>query len=115
MKRDKCRACGSSDLYHGRMAAQGGVVLGRARNKLSWSVVTIKCAVCVTCGTVEPYVEDTGLLKVREWKAAESHEVSPTADSGSSINPAAIMLFLALTGVFAALLVHLMSISDKLK
>lgn len=115
MLRDKCWACGSSDLYHGRMAAQGGVVLGRARNKLSWSVVAIKCAVCVTCGAVEPYVEDTGLVKVKEWKAAESHQVSPAAKAGSSINPAALLLFLAQTGVFTAVMVHLMSISDKLK
>jgi hypothetical protein len=114
MKRDKCRACGSSDLYHGRMAAQGGVVLGRAKG-LSWSTVLMKCAVCVTCGTAEPYVEDAGLAKVREWKAVESHQISPTADTGSSINPATIFLFVALTGVFAAVIIHLLNIADKLK
>ncbi|TAL34805.1 MAG: hypothetical protein EPN97_08050 [Alphaproteobacteria bacterium] len=114
MARDKCKACGSSDLYHGRMAAQGGVMLGRAKG-MSWSMVMIKCAVCVTCGAVEPYVEDTGLAKVREWKAAESHQVPPTTDSGSPINPGTILLFLALTGVFAALIVHMLSIAEKLK
>ena len=114
MARNKCRACGSSDLYHGRMAAQGGVVLGRAKG-LSWQAVTIKCAVCVTCGTVEPYIEDTGLVKVKEWQAIESHQVAPAADSGSPINLGIVMLFLALTGVFAALIVHMMGIADKLK
>jgi hypothetical protein len=115
MARDKCKACGSSDLYHGRMAAQGGVVLARALNRLSWSTVLIKCAVCVSCGAVEPYVGDEGLVKVKEWKAVEAHQVSPTGDSGSPVNLGVIMLFLALTGVFAALMVHMMGIADKLK
>ncbi|MEZ0224139.1 MAG: hypothetical protein ACAH83_06285 [Alphaproteobacteria bacterium] len=115
MKRDKCRACGGSDLYHGRMAAQGGVVLARGNNKLSWSTVLMKCAVCVTCGTAEPYVEDAGLVKIREWKAVEAHQIAPATESESSINPGVIMLILALMGVFAALAVHMLNIADKLK
>lgn len=114
MQRNKCGTCGGSDLYHGRMAAQGGVMLGRAKG-MSWSMVMIKCAVCVTCGGVDPYIEDAGLVKVKEWKAVESHQISPTADSGSSINPGTILLFLALTGAFAALIMHMMNIAEKLK
>ena len=117
MLREKCKTCGSSDLYQGRMVAQGGVVVGRKFRNWGWTSLA-QCAVCTTCGGIEPYLDDAGIAKVREWKAAESHEITGTTGD----NPArplnlgvALMILAAIAGIAAAVIIPWLQVAQKLK
>ena len=54
MLRDKCAACGSNDIYISRLQAQGGLSIGRSRNRLAWKWVPVQCSTCLTCGCLSP-------------------------------------------------------------
>lgn len=116
MLREKCRTCGGSDLYQGRMVAQGGVIVGPATRYWGWTSVA-RCAVCTTCGGIEPYLDDAGIAKVREWQATESHQIpGTTGGPDQRFNPAiAIAVLLAIAGIAAAVIVPWLNVVEKLK
>lgn len=115
MLRDKCRTCGSTDIYHGRLAAQGGVAIA-STVRLFRLTNAARGAVCLTCGGIEPYLDNAGIDKVRGWKAAESGQVLPGASGqGSGVDVRTVMIFLAIVGALAAFFVRMWDVAQKLK
>jgi hypothetical protein len=65
MRPNQCVACQSHDLYHATMEVDNsGVIL---RIGLAGQVL-ISCSVCLSCGSITPYIEASELDKLRAWK-----------------------------------------------
>ena len=117
MLREKCRTCGGSDLYQGRMAqGQSGVM--SAKSFFRFAPVA-KCTVCVTCGGVEPYMDEKGIAIVKKWKATEGHQFPVTPSEGEDtrmqVNLRVVLTILGALAAIAAFMIQLGSVSDKFK
>ncbi len=116
MLREKCRTCGSGDVYHGRVMGESGVTLISAASYFR-QVNATKCLACVTCGSLEPYLDDKGREKVRDWKAKESNQLAPPGTEGvkpPSLNTLVIAIALAVAGIAAALAAFVMQTGNKI-
>jgi hypothetical protein len=121
MKRDKCAACGGTDMYESRMAANSGVILSRAGNRATlWGAVMVQSVACLTCGTVVPFVDDKGISKLRDWKAVDSHQVAGA--SGSDVpksydagNLKLLVVVIALLAILAAVVIPMLNVAEKIK
>jgi hypothetical protein len=116
MLREKCLRCGSSDLYHGRVMGQSGISLWSARS-LFRAVSATQCLACLTCGSLEPYLDDKGTAKLRDWKASESNmaPLPPGSDAQRQSTMIALMVVLAIIGVAVAVLIPTLEVAQKLK
>jgi hypothetical protein len=118
MLREKCRTCGSGDLYQGRMGGQGMAVMS-AKSFFRFANIA-KCAVCVTCGGIEPYMDDAAINKVKGWKATESHQFPMTPSEGDDARVQvnlriALVLVATLAAIAAFVMTQVASFGDKLK
>jgi hypothetical protein len=115
MLREKCLRCGSSDVYHGRLMGQSGITLLSAQSLFRTASAT-QCLACVTCGGLEPYLDDKAIGKLRAWKAAEQHQYAGPRTEG--IQPTMrwipVAIALAIAGFAAAMAAQLMHIGEKI-
>jgi hypothetical protein len=76
MPRQQCPDCKGTDLFYGRMEAANGVIISRMTTTgPQWAGV--RCAICMTCGFVAPYVDDEGLSLIKNWSKGHLAETAP--------------------------------------
>jgi hypothetical protein len=61
----RCAVCRSETLYHGKMGPYGGEVTPSSF-RFTTGVQT-RCAVCLSCGSVQLYLQEDELEKVKTW------------------------------------------------
>jgi hypothetical protein len=70
----QCHDCGGTELYNTVLSARNGVIIGRkARTGDEW--ILVRCFVCLSCGFVMPYLDSTGVERLRVW--ASEAELPP--------------------------------------
>jgi hypothetical protein len=84
----QCRDCGGAELYDTVLSARNGVIIGR-RMATGDEWIMVRCAICLNCGNVMPYLDQPGLQRLRGWaedlskaaaKAAAAAQQAPAGD-----------------------------------
>lgn len=85
----QCDRCGGTEIYATVLSARNGVIIGRkARTGDEW--ILVHCFICLTCGSVMPYLDVPGLERLRTW----AYDSVPAAEAPASLstqsNPAPV-------------------------
>jgi hypothetical protein len=65
----QCHHCGGTELYNTVLSARNGVIIGRKMpTGDEWMLV--HCLICLTCGTIMPYINAPDVERLRTWAYA---------------------------------------------
>jgi hypothetical protein len=70
----ECGECGGEEFYSANLGLSGLTVM----KPTFGDGVPVQCSICLNCGHVFTFIDDTGLAEVRNWHA----EQFETADAG---------------------------------
>jgi hypothetical protein len=72
MRPTKCRECEGVEFFHSHLSANVGSAVTVRRG--AFGEVPVHCSICLKCGALSTYVDQSGLTTLRTWHAKDNHE-----------------------------------------